>query len=393
VHVSVSRLSRVVFACVLSSVVVTACSSARVVRSETPTRSSPPRASTDTDACAVNEIRYLTDGGGQSWSPAGDLFAYDQPDAAGISQLHIMRPDGSDDQCLTCTATSGAPRMDRHKFKPTWRSTGDFIALQGEMDSHPLSWLRDNKSLELFANGLWSNLYATTLDGQRWYRLTDYDGQGEDGMLFPYFSPDGGRLFWSRLLERATLGVGPRPFGRWRLQLADFVVDGAGVPSLQNLRDITPDGATFVEASGFSPDGSTVLFTGDMENTHGWGMDIWALDLTTNALTNLTKGPHWEEHASYAPNGRLISFMSSSPYPTVRLQTELFLMNADGSDKRQITRFNVDGAPEKTAEKSMPVHNSWSPDGTRLAITLQYGGSSYPKRQLYMLTFAGACGA
>ena len=40
----------------------------------------------------------------------------------------------------------------------------------------------------------------------------------------------------------------------------------------------------------------------------------------------------------------------------------------------------------------MPIHNSWSPDGTRLAVTLQYGGVSYPKRQLYMLTFAGPCG-
>src|SRR5262249_19630131 len=129
------------------------------------------------------------------------------------------------------------------------------------------------------------------------------------------------------------------------------------------------------------------------ENANRWGMDIWTADIATGALANLTRGPYWEEHASYAPNGRLISFMSSSPYPTVLFQTELFLMNADGSDKRQITRFNVPGAAEKTDEKSMPIHNSWSPDGTRLAITLQYGGPSYPRRQLYMLTFAGACGA
>jgi hypothetical protein len=345
------------------------------------------------DACAVRSVRYLTEGGDQSWSPDGSTLIYDQLDASGISQLHAMSPDGSNDRCLTCDPVPGAPRTDHHKFNPNWRPTGDFLIVQGEMDTHPLVQFRQGKPSEYIANGLWSNLFAATADAQHWYRLTDYDSVKADGPLYPYFSPDGSQVLWSRLVERGTFGMGAHPFGRWRLQLADFVVDDAGTPSLQNVRDITPDGATFVEPSGFSPDGSKVLFTGDLENTNAWGMDIWTLDLTTGALADLTRGAYWEEHAAYAPSGRLISFMSSSPYPTMPFKTELFLMNADGTSKRQITNFNVDGAAEKTAEKSMPIHNSWSPDGTNLAITLQYGGASYPKRQLYMLTFAGPCGA
>lgn len=345
----------------------------------------------DESACRVTEVKLLTDGGDQDWSPAADLIVYDNRDASGVYQLHTIKPDGSGATCLSCAARPGAPRVDRHKLNPTWHASGRFIVLQGEMDSHPLSWTRDRVTSELILNGLWTNLYAVTPDGQRWHRLTDYTNKKEDGALGPHLSADGRHLLWSQLVERASNRA---PFGKWRLHLADFVVDGQGTPSLQNDRDITPAGGLFVEAHGFSPDSQTVIFTADMENTHAWGMDIWTMDLASGNLRNLTKSPHWDEHASYSPSGRHIAYMSSQPYDQAGkiFQTELFLMNPDGSEKRQFTHFNARGHAEYTEERSTPARPIWNADGTRLALTQQMWGPSWPKRRLWLVTFAGPCG-
>jgi Tol biopolymer transport system component len=280
------------------------------------------------------------------------------------------------------------PPVDRHKVNPTWHASGRFLVIQSEMENHPLSWLREDWFSELVVNGLWSDLYAVSPDGQRWYRLTNYSNTQTDGAMAPHFSADGTKLFWSRMIGNASDAA---PFGVYRLQLADFVIDSTGVPSLRNVRDITPAGANFVEAHGFSPDGRKVIFTGDMQNTHTWGMDIYTMDLSGGSPSNLTKSPHWEEHARYSPSGRQIAYMSSEPYLWLMFHTELMLVDVDTGQRRQATHFNVSDYPEFTEGGSMATRSSWNADGTRLALTQQLS-SRYPGRQLWVLTFAGPCG-
>ena len=339
-------------------------------------------------ACVVKEAKFLGQGGSPAWSPANDWLAYQKWDASGVYQLRMMRPDGSGDKCITCTAQAGAPRVDRHKVNYNWHPSGRYLVLQGEMDNHPLVWFsRDKFISELMVNGLWTNLYVTSPDGSKWYRLTNYSSSATDGAMSPWFSADGSKLLWTRLVAPAS---NENPWGLYRLMVADFV-ETNGVPSLANIRDITPAGAKFVEPHGFSPDGRTVLFTGDMENTHNWGMDIWSTDLATGALKNLTKSPHWDEHASYSPGGKKIVYMSSEPYLWALLKTELMVMSADGTSRSQLTHFNVPGYPESTAEQSMPTRANWNSDGSRLAVTQQMV-NTYPATQMWLFTFAGICG-
>jgi Tol biopolymer transport system component len=339
-------------------------------------------------ACVVASAKYLSAGGDQDWSAAVGRLVFDEPDSAGIYQLYTMKPDGSARTCLSCTAAPGAPPVDRHKFDPVWDPSGQYIVAQGEMAKNPIDWLSGNKYVsELQLNGIWNDLYALTPDGSRWYKLTDTGSPQTDGVMMPFFSADGKKLLWSRIVAPASKQA---PWGVWRLMVADFVVTTGG-PTLQNVTDITPPDGQFFEAHGFSPDGRTVIFTANIGVSNQWQQNIWAMDLASRKLTNLTHNTAWNEHATYAPSGKTIVYMSTQPYPGTALKADLMMMNADGSNTWQLTHFNVPGSLEYNAQQSMPIRSTWSADGTQLAVTLQMA-KTYPARQLWMLTFAGRCG-
>jgi hypothetical protein len=281
----------------------------------------------------------------------------------------------------------GAPRADRHKLNPTWHPSGDLMIVQVEMDSHPLAWLREKWSSELHVNGLWCDLYAVSSGGTRWVKLTNYSNLVADGAMASRVSHDGTKLLWSRMVAAADQ---QHPFGQFRLMLADLVLEGE--PHLANVRDITPPGANLVEPNGFTLDDQSVLFTGDIDNSHAWGMDIFQMDLATGAVTNLTQSPHWEEHANLSPDGKKLVYMSSEPYLWWFMHTELLMLDLVTGERTQLTRFNDQNAPEYIPGGAMPTRSAWSADGRRLLVTVQLT-SAYPAVQSWMLEFAGPCGA
>jgi Tol biopolymer transport system component len=340
--------------------------------------------------CAVSAATLLGDGGDEDWSATTDLLAYDKKDAAGNYQLYTANPHGSGATCLSCTPQSGAPPLDRHKVNPTWHASGQWLVVQVENEWHPLAQSRSDWEAELIINGMATDLYAVSADGQRWARLTTSPWPVAYGVMAPHFSADGTKLLWSQLVEPADASHG-RPWGRYRLLLADFVVDGSGTPGLANVRDLTPSGGVFVEANGLSPDGTKVLFTSNMGSSDANNMDIWALDLATGATTKLTDSPNWDEHAAYAPSGRSIAYMAGD-LGVWAMSADLMLMDANGANKRRLTAFNQAGQPGYTGELTMVLRPTWNKDGTRLAVTEQLANGYPGRRRLWALDFAGACG-
>jgi len=350
------------------------------------------------DACTVDSIQYFGLGGENSWSPDGSLLVFQRRDGSGIYQLYTARPDGSDKKCITCEKVPGGPSVDRHKGFPDWHPSGKYIVAQVEMESHP-----PLKRLTEPGRGAWNNIWVLTPDGQQWFQLTEYPSFSNTGVLNPRFSHDGSKLFWAEKIGRATQKM---PFGQWRLAVADFVVEADG-PRLRNIKNLRPGDGNFFEAHGFTRDDSKLVFSADIGLPNPFVIDIFTYDLITGELRNLTKSDtEWDEHAVGSPHNRKIAFMSSqccpgydssrfSVFNVQVLQTEEFLMDTDGSNRQQLTHFNTPGFPEYTPEHSVAAVASWSPDGTRLAISQFLVGDSFDKmeaRRIWIITFQGECG-
>lgn len=342
-----------------------------------------------TGVCKVTDAELLVQGGGdQDWSHVTDRIVYDYVDSKGIFQLATMNSDGTGKTCLTCTSRTGAPAVNQHKFNPSWYPNGQGMIVQVEMKSHWLTWLKTEPlTSELLLNGLWNDLYYVNADGTSWQKLTNTSNAITDGVLAPVFSPDGTKLMWSRLVEQASKSA---PFGKWKLMIGDFALNG-GKASLTNVRDITPAGANFIESHGFSPDSSSVLVTTDINSKGTWEKHIWLLHLNNGEMENVSPNNHWNEHAYFSPNGSKIVYMSSLPFLWSFMQTEVILADPDGSNPVRLTHFNTSGYPESNTKTSAATRTRWNATGTKIAVTQQMK-DSYPARNMWVLTFAGACG-
>ena len=96
---------------------------------------------------------------------------------------------------------------------------------------------------------------------------------------------------------------------------------------------------------------------------HGGDQDIWTMDPDGGNLVNLTAKSKANDSApNWRADGRRIAFMSSRVTATnPEGDSEIFIMKADGSHLRQIT-FNALDDQEP----------AWSPDGTRIVFVRDF---------------------
>lgn len=123
--------------------------------------------------------------------------------------------------------------------------------------------------------------------------------------------------------------------GKW-----DVSAPGDGVVRQVPIRT---DEGTWMDVD-VSPDGRMLAFS-----LLG---DIYTMPITGGTPTRIAEGLAWEVHPRFSPDGRRIAFTSDRGGGD-----NIWLMNADGSDKRQVTKesFRLINQP------------SWNPDGLSLA--------------------------
>lgn len=177
--------------------------------------------------------------------------------------------------------------------------------------------------------------------------LLNADGSGRTQLtnlqataFYPSISPDGNTIYFSS-----------RDTGNFEI----YSIDIHG----NNLQKLTK-GIGALYAPELSPTGEWIIFTNN-------GNGLWLMKpdgSNPHALTNKD-----DIDPSWSPDGSMISFASSRSGAR-----QLFVMNADGSDIRQVTDLN-----------NMGGRNTWSPDGSRLAF---YRG---PKgdRNIYVINVDG----
>jgi Tol biopolymer transport system component len=116
-----------------------------------------------------------------------------------------------------------------------------------------------------------------------------------------------------------------------------------------------------VQAPAWSPDGRTIVFV-SWRDGNG---EVYAMDADGSGPRNLTQHPAKDVRPAWSPDGRSIAFVSSRDrhqrmQPGRRTppeQSDIYVMNADGSRKRKLTR-----------DRAFDDYPTWSPDGRRIAF-------------------------
>ena len=107
-----------------------------------------------------------------------------------------------------------------------------------------------------------------------------------------------------------------------------------------------------VISPSFSPDGQTVLFA---NRAADGPTSLWTVDISGKNPQLLYAGPNTIVSADWSPDGKTIAYAMAVDRPDAY---EIFLMNADATDVRQLTR-GLEGVGGSL---------DWSPDGRFLLI-------------------------
>ena len=183
-------------------------------------------------------------------------------------------------------------------------------------------------------------IWAVNADGSGLARLTRHRWFS----VAPAWSPDGRKIVYANDARR-----------RHRLGLYVMNSDGSGSRRLRG-----PSRTADYTDPSWSPDGNTIAFASvkPAESQRGFDSSIAVVDADDgDNFRQLTRrGGADELNPNWSPDGTEIAFERNRLFD-VR-QSDIWLMNADGSGKRRVTATSV--------YETNPV---FSPDGTRIAFT------------------------
>jgi len=271
--------------------------------------------------------------------------------------------------CLAIAATlwwRGRALSPARDGSPAWSPDGTRIAFYSERDGN-------------------AEIYVMNADGSGRTRLTTTSA--DEG--YPSWSPDGRTITFDsdrdgnfEIYAMNADGTGVRRLTNHpaRDVSASWAPDGARIAFMSD-RDggfdvyvMSADGSaasrrTTTRSSWFpvwSPDGNRLAFHVER--------DIHVLSSSEPALQRLTTDPVNGMYPTWSPDGTRVAFMSWR-----NGRTELFVMNADGSDQRRLLSM----------EQGDAIDPRWSPDGSRIAFVHMPAGMNGPERALAVVNADG----
>src|SRR6266404_4067564 len=254
-------------------------------------------------------------GGSPLWSPDGRLVAF-AGNQGGKAGLFVAHQDGSEVISLAPTTGTNSPLPGTGR-EMTWSPDGKQIAFISSTPS----------ALAAEASG--------------------------DPMVI------------SRYLYKPDAGEGLTRFNdNQRLHI--FVVDLAS----KQVRQLT-SGESDEHSLDWSPDGKEILFVSNREPNQDefFNYDVFALRVADGSLRRLTATEFNEYEPRWSPDGNHIVYRGTrrglTDRETTMEDTHVWVMNADGSDRREIGAVidNRQGAPQ------------WAPDGGSVYFSVQERGS------------------
>jgi len=307
-------------------------------------------------------------GGRMDWG-ANNLIAYDSPDATNHFQTWVMNADGTEAHCLS-NQNQQLAQLDNGN--PSWHPSGNYLVLQAsDMPPAPMASKAPARFKRVTSPGAGfdNDLWLISPNGKLASPLTHLAMR--QGVLHAHFAHNSNLLLWSEMQTAKPQ--------KWVMRLAKFAVGDNG-PELSDIQTLDPLGNAFYETSCFSADDRFILFSTMKEPDVYRHMAVVRMELATGRTQTLTDPAQeqWNEHAQYSPDGSRIIWASSagidqdSSGPNrLKIKTDYWMMNADGSDKHRLTYFNEPGTPEYRATDNIASDLSWSPDGKFIAAYLQ----------------------
>lgn len=309
----------------------------------------------------VKKITPIRASGGRvSWSHDGEYILMDRKGEDGYYDIYRIRPDGSDETCLTCDQQAVLGKG--HIGQPEWHPSGKYMVFQAQKKFRQGRWGRDLAATPGF--GRHSDLWLMEMATRRCFRLTDTPEDDTSGVLHPHFSHDGNKLTWSEMYKAPMFLNG---YGEWKLQVGDFSFKN-GSPVLSNVKSYVPGKAGWYENHGLSLDKGALLFTSTFEYDKAFHSSVYRYNIDQDRLDRLAD-QKWNEHALYSPSWKRIIWMSGRD--NRKGATDYWSMNPDGSDKVRLTDFSNPDLPTFRNKAAVAADASLSPDGKFLIAYLQ----------------------
>ena len=223
--------------------------------------------------------------------------------------------------------------------------------------------------------------YVMRADGSDLKRISDGRGKTTCG----WFLPGSDRLFFaSSTAHDDACPVRPDPSKGyvWPLDRYDLYTvnrDGTGQTRLTNYDVYTAEAV-------LSPDGKTIVFTSLKDGD----LDIYTMNVDGTNVQRLTNTVGYDGGPWWSPDGKRIVYRANHPQDSAQLRqykdllderlvkpsrVELYVMNADGSDQRQITALG--GAN---------FGPSWSPDGSKIIFASNFVAPRSGNFELYLVS-------
>ncbi len=227
--------------------------------------------------------------------------------------------------------------------------------------------------------------YIINTDGSGLRRVSNGLGRTTCG----YFYQNDRRIVYASTFESSTACPPPPDFSRgyvWALYEFDLFTSNADG---SDLRRLTNSPGYDAEAT-LSPDGTRMVFT----STRDGDLELYTMGTDGSNVRRLTTTPGYDGGAFFSPDGTKIVYRAWHPADSADLASyqgllaqrlvrpgrmELWVMNADGSDQRQITRLGgANFAP------------FFTPDGRRIIFSSNHRNPRSSNFDLFLVDLDGA---